>query len=83
MSGQRSRLIRRAVLIALRAPNTPEHSQAMGALETMKATWKEIRRAARVCMRKITRTAGQLKTSMVLSNKPILDVYEEGMEPKP
>lgn len=83
MSGQRSRLIRRAILIAVRMPDTSESTQAMGALERMKATWKEIRRATRLCMRKIARTAEQLKTGATMPlvlPKPI-DIYADGMEP--
>lgn len=58
MSSRRSRLIRRAVRIALQGD-----SSALAACESMRATYKEVRRAARLSVKKLGITADQIKAA--------------------
>lgn len=66
MSGQRSRLIRRAARLAIQGGNTPVGSAALAALESMKATYKEVRRAAKMSVKKLGRVADQMKAGVTL-----------------
>ncbi len=78
MSSRRSRLIRRAARLAIQGDK-----DALNALEAFRATYKEVRRAARMSMKKLNRTAGQLQTQAELPlvlPKP-LDIFEEPETP--
>lgn len=56
MSGRRSRLIRRAVRIAIQGDKS-----ALAACEAFEATWRELRRAARMAVKKLGITADHIK----------------------
>lgn len=60
MSSRRNRLIRRAVRIALQGDQS-----ALAACETLRATYKEVRRAAKLSVKKLGVTADQLKAATI------------------
>lgn len=66
MSGQRSRLIRRAVRITVQSPT----AESFAALELMRVPGKSIRRAARMTIRKLLKTADKMKASETASLVP-------------
>ena len=76
MSGRRSRGIRLAARLVIQGDK-----EAAAGLEALRATYKEVRRAGRLSMRKIAKVAGQIKRSVELP-KDMIDIYEPGMEPK-
>jgi hypothetical protein len=76
MSGRRHRAIRLAARLVIQGDK-----EAAVALEMLRATWKEVRRAGRLSMRKIYKAAGKIRSSVTLP-KDIVDIYEPGMEPK-
>ena len=75
MSGRRSRAIRLAARLVIQGDK-----EAAAGLEALRATYKEVRRAGRLSMRKIAKVAGQIKRSVELP-KDMIDIYEPGMEP--
>ncbi len=75
MSGRRHRGIRLAARLVIQGDK-----EAAAGLEALQATWKEVRRAGRLSMRKIAKTAGQIKASVSLP-KDMIDIYEDGYEP--
>ncbi len=76
MSGRRSRGIRLAARLVIQGDK-----EAAAGLEALQATWREVRRAGRLSMRKIAKAAGKIRASVQLP-KDMIDIYEPGMEPK-
>ena len=77
MSGRRSRAIRLAARLVIQGDK-----EAAAGLEALRATYKEVRRAGRLSMRKIAKAAGKIKRSVELP-KDMIDIYEPGTEPTP